>query len=266
MVNQQQETIDKILNLLIIFTLAHMVFMTIQIYIISNQELNVVLIEPDIRTLSGNTSNNDKPTKVMVRGMDEVVECAEDAQDKIIESMEAKVAYAVKDSESYEGYITKYTDLKNRIDINVDEMNYIIDYWVGLNGHSSLYTGNGQAFIDVSKECGYDPIFLMSLAFNESGINVSSLHSGKNNPYSINMTDSNPSGGYNLGDTYYDGIVNGGLWIYNNYYENGCTNLYDMIYKGNYASAKDKWINSITSTMNKSYKLLIQYKEEKEER
>lgn len=264
MVNQQQETIDKILNLLIIFVFVHLMIVSVQSYIISNQKSIKVTIEPDIKNTSGATSH-DKTT-VMVRGIDKSVDCTNKNEDDIIEELQSTVAYTVEDSESYDGYITKYTDLRNRIDINADEMNYIIDYWVGLNGRSSLYTGNGQAFIDVSKECGYDPIFLMSLAFNESGINVSSLHSGKNNPYSINMTDSNPSGGYHLGDTYYDGIVNGGLWIYENYYEKDCTNLYDMIYKGNYASAKDKWIGSITSTMSKSYKLLIQYKEEKEKR
>lgn len=264
MINQQQkenEIIDKMLNLFIVFLLIHIMITSIQMYIISNKKSIKIAIESDVKVTSGSTSHN-KVTAI-VRGIDKSIDCTDENKNDIIEEMQSTVAYTIKDSESYEGYITQYTDLRNRIDINADEMNYIIDYWVGLNGNESLYSGNGQAFIDVSKQCGYDPIFLMSLACNESGWNVSSLHSGKNNPYSINMTDSNPSGGYNLGNTYYDGIVNGGLWIYENYYSKGCTNLYDMIYKGNYASAKDKWINSILSTMNKSYKLLIQYKEEK---
>ena len=207
---------------------------------------------------------NDKVT-VMVKGLDTSVECLSGYEDQVAEEMEESVAYAMEDCDSYEGYITRYMDLQNRVDINVDEMNYIIDYWVGLNGNNSLYSGNGQAFIDVSKLCGYDPIFLMSLACNESGWEVSSLHRSKNNPYSINMTDVNPSGGYNLGNSYYDGIVNGGLWIHENYYEKGCKNLHDMIYKGNYASAKDKWINGILNTMNKSYEILMQYKYERKE-
>ena len=74
------------------------------------------------------------------------------------------------------------------------------------------------------------------------------------------MTDVNPSGGYNMGSTFYDGIVNGGIWIHKNFYKKGYTSLYTMIYPGNYASAKDVWINHIAKTMERSYNALLQYR------
>ena len=58
----------------------------------------------------------------------------------------------------------------------------------------------------------------------------------------------------------YDGIVNGGIWIHKNFYKKGYTSLYTMIYPGNYASAKDVWINHIAKTMERSYNALLQYR------
>lgn len=148
----------------------------------------------------------------------------------------------------------RYTDLYNKNQITTEQMDTIINNW--LNGRESELAGAGQAFIDAANETGYDPIFLLALAANESGWTVSSLHASKSNPYSIAMVDGNPGGGYNLGNTYYEGIVNGAIWINDNFYKKGNKNLHDMIYKGNYASAKDKWINDVLWIMNKSYQMI----------
>ena len=65
-----------------------------------------------------------------------------------------------------------------------------------------------------------------------------------------------------MGETFYDGIVNGGIWIHKNFYEYGEKNLHDMIYgngvkpKKQYCSTGDSWINSIIYIMNTSYKML----------
>lgn len=178
---------------------------------------------------------------------------------------ENKIAYASKEVISpYEGYITKYMDLKNRKDISASDMDYIIEYYTNLNGcgsNTELY-GMGEAFIIASQQTGYDPIFLLALAATEGGWEVSSLHSSKCNPYSINMVDSNPHAGYTLGDTYYDGIINGAKFINDNYYNEGYTTLHSMIYGGKrYASSADYWIDSITLIMDKSYKLLDECQE-----
>lgn len=159
----------------------------------------------------------------------------------------------------YEGYITEYIDLSKRVTITVEQMDAIINKWLSMSGSSnSGFKNMGQAFIDASNITGYDPIFLLSLAATESGWKVSDLHSRKNNPYSINMIDENPEKGYNMGDTFYDGIVNGAKWIRTNFYDDGYTSLYDMIYGGKqYASSAGNWISSIKSIMDKSYKFIM---------
>jgi beta-N-acetylglucosaminidase len=228
-----------------------------------NDEDVVKLQQRIIKSINIQKPEEPDTVNVMVKGIDGEVECLEGYEDQVAEEMEEQVAYPVEDCDEWQGYITQYTDLRNRETINVYEMDYIINYWLKLNGckDSSPYKDSGQAFIDVSKTTGLDPIFLLALAANESGWEVSSLHRSKNNPYSINMTDTNPGNGYYLGDTYFDGIIGGGVWIYENYYQKGCTTLNGMIYKKMYSSAKDAWINKIIKTMNKSYSKLYEYKE-----
>lgn len=178
-------------------------------------------------------------------------------EDTISEEIIITTAKVMITDIQYDGMrVDQYTNLYNKNQITTEQMDTIINNW--LNGRSSELEGAGQAFIDASNATGYDPIFLLALAANESGWTVSNLHSSKNNPYSIAMVDSNPGGGYTLGDTYYEGIVNGAIWINDNFYKNGNKNLHDMIYSGNYASAKDKWINDILWIMNKSYSMIYE--------
>ena len=59
-----------------------------------------------------------------------------------------------------------------------------------------------------------------------------------------------------MGDSVDDGIINGAVWIKNNYYNQGYTTLNEMVYAGNYASAKGKWVNGITSIANSSIRML----------
>lgn len=177
-------------------------------------------------------------------------------QEAIID--DGTIAYApIEVISPYEGYITKYMDLSCRMDISTDQMNYIIDWWLSHENVDSDLRGRGQAYIDASRASGYDPIFLLALSAQEGGWHISDLHSSKNNPYSINMVDSNPNAGYTLGDDYSEGIINGAIWIHENYYDKGYTTLYDMIHGGKrYASAADSWISAIVSIMDDSYKLI----------
>lgn len=172
--------------------------------------------------------------------------------------IDATTAYASTSVISYyEGYITKYMDLQNRVNITTDQMNVIIDYWLDINGRNSAINGLGQAFIDAAKTTGYDPIFLLALCAVESGWGSNQMHIDKSNPYSINMTDENPYGGYLLGDNFYDGIVNGAKWIWDHYYMQGQTTLYDMIYGSKmYCSNGDHWISLIVNIMSESYKIM----------
>lgn len=180
-------------------------------------------------------------------------------QRKIDES----TAYVTSTESIYEGYFTKYMDLRNVKAVTIDEMNYLIDEIVA--GRDSELTGCGEAYIKAAKETGLNPIFLLCLTAQEAGWEVSETHARKNNPYSICMLDDNVEMGYTLGDSFGEGIINGAKWINEHYYEEGQHTLYDFIY-GNkcYSSSKDSWMNNIVSNMNKCYNLLKSYQQEEE--
>lgn len=155
-------------------------------------------------------------------------------------------------------YFTTYTDLMNHREITDDEMNYLIDHFVG--SRDSSLSGTGHAFITASQSTGYDPIFLLCLAGQEASWTVSKLHKGKNNPYSINMTDANPHGGFTMASTWEDGIIAGAEWIKEKYYDEGQTTLNAMIHgKKRYSSSGDAWSKAICSNMNKCYRVLASY-------
>ena len=166
------------------------------------------------------------------------------------------IACASLTVDPYPGYFTMYMDLACRNNISIKQMNKIIDHW--LCGRDSKLKNQGEAFIKASQETGLDPVFLLSLAAQEAGWTVSDLHASKNNPYSINMVDSNPSQGYQLGNEFSDGIINGAKWIKKHYYDEGQNTLYSMIYgKKQYSSSADKWINDISNIITKSYNYIL---------
>lgn len=168
---------------------------------------------------------------------------------------EDHVALPVEGCTEYPGYFTEYMDLLNRETISEAQMDQLIEYWTRYYPNSE-FKGTASAFIDAANDTGYDPIFLLCLAGYESGWDVSNLHARKCNPYSINMVDSNPNKGYTLGETFSEGIYNGGVWIYDHYYCEGQENLHSMIHgKKRYASS-DEWIKSVVWLMEKSYAIL----------
>ena len=174
----------------------------------------------------------------------------EEARKREIESYEVSIS-----PKKISGEVHSHSILTKRRTITAKEMNKIIDHF--LDGRKSLLKNTGKYFIKASNETGYDPIFLMALAATESGWTVSHLHKGKSNPYSINMTDDNPNGGYKLGNNYNEGIINGAIWIKENYFNQGYKSLYDMNFSGKtYCSTPHSWIKQILDIMNKSYRLL----------
>ena len=166
------------------------------------------------------------------------------------------IACASLTVDTYPGYFTRYMDLSCRNNVSIDQMNKIINHWLG--DRDSKLKNQGEAFIKASQQTGLDPVFLLSLAAQEAGWTVSNLHASKNNPYSINMVDSNPSQGYNVGNEFSDGIIKGAKWIKNHYYDEGQTTLDSMIYgKKQYSSSADKWINDISNIITKSYNYIL---------
>lgn len=153
--------------------------------------------------------------------------------------------------------VTKHTDLAIQTAMTTDRMNYIIDQWNERQGGKCRFVGHGQAFIDASKITGIDPVAILALSAHESGFGTSRIARTKNNFMGIGAYDASPyTSSYTMGDSIDQGIIQGAIWVADNYYKQGQTTLYQMIYGGKtYSTSKDKWINDIVWLWNKSYTL-----------
>ena len=148
-------------------------------------------------------------------------------------------------------------DLKNHSLITKDDMKKLIDHYRKLYPDTDLY-GCEEAFIEASNLTGLDPIFLFSLAGIESGWGTSAPHVKQGNPYSMGMYGDGKHVGYQVGDSFYEGIIAGACYIYQHYYLNGQTSLYLMNHSGDhsYCAGDSSWETQIESEMRYCYKLL----------
>lgn len=151
--------------------------------------------------------------------------------------------------EAKEG-LSIYTDLDagEKISLNADDMNRIIDGWTSHLSEDSVLKGHGEAFIIASRETGLDPVYLLAHAIIESGSGTSYLAKTRYNFFGINAVDANPDLAYNMGDGVDEGIIAGAYWIKSNFYDNGYTSLYEMA-QGGYAT-NPRWASDIASVYN----------------
>lgn len=172
------------------------------------------------------------------------------------------ISHKIIGSEPYDGVITINTDLMNRENISEAQMNEIIDALCDSNGHkASNFKGFGDAFIYASQTTGYDPIFLVSLALNMSNFNATKTNTGSYDVYGIGDCDSRYIGDV-TGDTIPQSIINGAIYIKEEYYDwNWETTICDMCYGsgGLFYSGDngDQWAYNVASTMNKGYNILL---------
>lgn len=154
--------------------------------------------------------------------------------------------------------VDQNSDLSNKsVYVTTEDMNNIIRHF-DPNG-TSPFQGQGNVFIEASKESGLDPIYIFAHASWESDYGRSYLARDRGNYFGINAIDANPNAAHHMGNTMYDGIVNGAVWISKNYYQEGQTSLNSMIYGGKrYAKAADKWIKGVNGIMAESYAYLKQ--------
>lgn len=151
--------------------------------------------------------------------------------------------------------VDKHTDLAVQTVMTTDRMNYIIDQWTEREGGNCRFVDHGQAFIDASKITGIDPVAILALSAHESGFGTSKIARTKNNFMGIGAFDASPyASSYDMGDNISQGIIQGAVWVADNYYNQGQTTLHKMIYGGKtYSTSKDKWIDDIVWLWNKSY-------------
>lgn len=181
-------------------------------------------------------------------------------EDMLVKQQEKIDRQQVKSSRNLSYYdITEYTDLSAMRTITADQMNEIIDYWNSRNSLHSPFTGNGQAFINASKESGLDPVYILAHAAIESAWGTSYYATNYHNYFGIGAFDSNPDNAVNYGnDSMENGLINGATWIANNYYNQGQTSLYTMRYNnGNHEyCTSTTWVDSITNIIQTSYSLI----------
>ena len=177
------------------------------------------------------------------------------AKKKKQKEKDLKTAY-ITSKEKFAGVATRHSDLKNQTEVTAEDIDYIID--TVLNGRKSPLKGCGQALITASQKTELSPIFLLSLSAAEAGWVVSPGHARKNNPYSVNMTNTGGTAtGYVFGNDYGTGLINGAIWINQKYYQQGQTSLHKFIYgKKSYCIPGEGWINTVTSIMNRCYRIL----------
>ena len=154
--------------------------------------------------------------------------------------------------------VDQNSDLSNKsVYVTTEDMNNIIRHFDPSG--TSPFQGQGNIFIEASKESGLDPIYIFAHASWESDYGRSYLARDRGNYFGINAIDANPNAAHHMGNTMYDGIVNGAVWISKNYYQEGQTSLNSMIYGGKrYAKAADKWIKGVNGIMAESYAYLKQ--------
>lgn len=149
-------------------------------------------------------------------------------------------------------------DVGNTMFVTKEDMRTLIDHYCELYPDSA-FSGCEEAFIEASNLTGLDPLFLFSLAGIESGWGTSKPHIKQGNPYSMGMYGDGKHVGYNVADTFYDGIIVGACYIYEHYYKNGQTTLYLMNHMGDhsYCAGDSSWEKQIATEIKYCRKLLM---------
>ena len=145
-------------------------------------------------------------------------------------------------------------DLGKPLALNANDINKMIDGWIEYRGKDSVLKDHGEAFIIASRETGLNPIYLLAHAFVESGYGTSYYAVTRNNFFGINAVDANPDLASTMGDSVDQGIINGAIWIQNNFYDNGYCSLREM-HDAGYATSKN-WARDIASVANSSVRFL----------
>ena len=222
-------------------------------------------------TVVTTTSNNNSVISSHELDMEPIVATHAIESSSLINIVSTDIREVVDDAiyENYEattvisdrniiGQINSNSDLAPMRTVTVSELNKILDYWSNISG-SDVFRGQGQVFIEASKQSGLDPVYLIAHAGLESKWGSSEIAQDKINYFGIGAYDHNPyHGSYTMGTSIEEGIVSGAIWISENYYKQGQNSLYSMRYNNGsheYCTS-DSWVNSITELIITSYNLI----------
>lgn len=154
--------------------------------------------------------------------------------------------------------VDRYSDLSNKyITITSDTMNKIIDVWEDRNGYKTPFHGKGSVFIKASKKSGLDPLYIFAHAVVESGWGTSHYATNRGNYFGINAVDHNPDKAYHMGKNIEEGIVNGAVWISDNFYKEGAYSLNTMVSGSRKYATDSRWVDKIEQIWNESYAIMF---------
>lgn len=157
-------------------------------------------------------------------------------------------------------YFTADMDLRAmNSGVTAEELDALSAYYQQFQSFENRFVGKGLVFIEAGEKSGLDPLWIYTVARFESGFGSSKLAREKNNYFGIGAWDTNMSIAAHMGDDFYNGIVNGAVWIAEHYYEQGQTTMNLMndtsLYPyHSYAPGNTTWVPTIAETINSYYK------------
>lgn len=118
------------------------------------------------------------------------------------------------------------------------------------------FLGKGWIFIEAQEKSGIDALWIYSIAVFESGWGQSKIARERANYFGIGAWDIDMERSKYMGDDLYTGIVNGAIWIAENYYNKGQNTTASMnsVPYHSYAPGNEKWVPNIVDFMNTFYK------------
>lgn len=183
--------------------------------------------------------------------------CSEEIQiteDAVAEDIE----YETEETESFDEvntYFSGYVDIASDNGITAEMLDEASAYFQKYQTFENQFVGNGWIFIEAQEQSGIDALWLYTVAVYESGWGTSSLATEKGNYYGIGAWDTDITKAKTFNNSLYDGIVNGAIWIAENYYQKGYTNMIEMNSDPyhSYAPGNEVWIPTVSDFINKFY-------------
>ncbi len=145
--------------------------------------------------------------------------------------------------------------------LSLDELDSLISYVIDevnpSRGKTSKMRGLGEAIIAASEKTGLDPMYILAHAALETGWGTSEIVQDKGNWFGIGAFNGTAYDSAHNFSRNENGLIEGAIWIKENYYDNGQTTLDEMITPGHcYACYDDgtpstSWRDDIAKIMLK---------------
>ena len=159
-------------------------------------------------------------------------------------------------------YVTIYSDVCVETCPSIEVIDKLIDWWDPriMENRGTTFKGHGKDFYAVWEMTGMDPLIILGIAAWEGGWGNSKLALAKHNYYGIGAYDSDPmywasrfvdeDSELSEFDQVSKGIIDGAVWIYENYYTKGNTTLALINTNGyNGYNGGTYWAETITEQM-----------------